>query len=539
MRHLVFAGFACLSVVANADPARLAEYSKAALTSQGDVEAGRILFNDAKRTKCATCHKLDGKGGEVGPDLTRIGAKFDRPHLIESILEPSRQMVEGYQTSTLLLKDGRVLAGVIREESDAHVVLHQADGKPTRIDLDAVEQRQSNQTSIMPANLADDITSNEFTNLVAFLETLGTRGKMTPGANIVGAVTLPDGFAIETIVTGLDGVTQMETLPDGRVLICEQAGQLRVVKDGELLATPMLDLDVEMHWERGLIGVTVHPQFPEKPYLYVCYVRSEPYSHHRISRFTVSGDVADATSEVIFIKGDDQSTLGGFEPAGHQGGAMHFGPDGKLYVGIGEQTAKTPSQKLDTLQGKILRFNDDGSIPNDNPFYARTTGKYQSIWAIGCRNPWTFAFDPDTGEMLICDVGGEFEEINVGLAGRNYGWPVVDHGPNDDERYEAPIHWYPQSSIGGADFVSKTTGWPAKFQGRFVFADYVHGWVHTIDPENGAVAGNLVNGLRRPVDLRFAKDGSGALYVLLRNAWVVDKKFEGDTGSLVRIYPKG
>jgi len=305
-----------------------------------------------------------------------------------------------------------------------------------------------------------------------------------------------------------------------------------------LLDQPMLRLDVEMHWERGLIGVTVHPDFPQQPYLYVCYVVSKPYTHHRISRFEVQGDVADPASELCFLEGDDQSKLGGFQPAGHQGGAMHFGPDGKLYVGIGEQTAKMPAQKLDTLQGKILRFNSDGTIPDDNPFLSSTQGKYQSIWAVGCRNPWTFAFDPSTGQMLICDVGGQFEEINVGIAGRNYGWPVVDHGPNQDDRYEAPIHWYPQASIGGADFVPPLATWPTSMHGRFVFADYVHGWIHSIDPQNGQHAEDVASGLRRPVDLRFSKDGSGSLYVLLRNAWVVDDKFVGDTGSLVRIYPE-
>src|SRR5262249_16690151 len=144
-------------------------------------------------------------------------------------------------------------------------------------------------------------------------------------------------------------------------------------------------------------------------------------------------------------EGDNQNNLGGGVKNGHQGGALHFGPDGKLYVALGDQTAGQPAQDLHTLQGKILRINRDGSVPEDNPFYHATTGKYRAIWALGCRNPFTFAFQPGTGRMLINDVGGAFEEINEGVAGANYGWGVIEHGPTKDPRFRGPIHWYKES----------------------------------------------------------------------------------------------
>jgi len=292
-KTILFVALTMLSTVsAAADSNRLAEYAAFALTHDGDVDAGKKVFNETKRAKCVTCHKTDGRGGEVGPDLTSIGAKFDRPHLIESILEPSRQIVEGFQTSTLLMDDGRVLTGVIREESDRQVVIYDAENRSQRVDLDEVEERQINTVSIMPADLMDELSPQEFTDLIAYLETLGTGGKMKPGAGVIGRIGLPQGFAIESLVTALDGVTAMETLPDGRVLLCEQVGRLRVVKDGELLDRPMLNLNVVMDWERGLIGVTVDPQFPNRPYIYVCYVWADRYTHHRVSRFTVTGDVA-------------------------------------------------------------------------------------------------------------------------------------------------------------------------------------------------------------------------------------------------------
>jgi glucose/arabinose dehydrogenase len=231
------------------------------------------------------------------------------------------------------------------------------------------------------------------------------------------------------------------------------------------------------------------------------------------------------------LAGDDQRKLGGSVPAGHQGGALHFGPDGRLYIGVGEQTAELPAQKLGTLQGKILCINADGTIPADNPFSGRATGKYRTIWALGLRNPFTFAFSKTTGEMFINDVGGKFEEINRGTAGANYGWPVAEHGPTPDSRFQGPLHSYPQASISGGDFAPPDLAWPDPYRGRYFFADFVHGWIKTRDPQ-GEID-SFATGFRRPVDLRFDRDGK--LWVLIRNAWVIDDKFQPGTGTLLEI----
>lgn len=507
-------------------------YQQHALTRRGNADQGRKLFFDEKRTKCATCHQVEGKGGKVGPDLSRIGGKFDRPHLIESLLEPSRQIVEGYRTSNVLTKAGQVFVAIVKDEKDDSFTIESAEGKRTTLKRNDVEAVRKSDVSLMPDALAATLSKNEFTDLIAYMETLRTGSNNKFGAGTFGPIQVPDGFRIETIATGLTGATALETLDDGRVLVCEQTGKLRVIKNGKLLKEPMLTVDVETYWERGLIGLTVHPDFPKVPFVYICYVAKEPFSHHRISRFRVEGDVAVASSEEILLRGDDQSKLGGKVPAGHQGGGLHFGVDGKLYVGIGEQTAETPAQKLDTIQGKILRINDDGSIPSDNPFLDKAAGKYQAIWAIGCRNPFTFAIESESGEMLINDVGGKFEEINRGVAGANYGWPTLDHGFTDKKGFMGPIHVYPQASINGGDFAPAAAG--KSYHGRYFFADFVHGWIKTIDPKQPKKGVEFASGLRRPVDLRFARDGS--LYVLLRNAWVVDGKFEANTGSLLRIH---
>lgn len=508
-------------------------YEQFALTQPGDAHRGRELFLNERLTKCAVCHKLNGQGGDVGPELSAIGGKFDRPHLIESLLEPSRQIVEGYRTSVIALNSGRTLTGIVKQRSDKSIILAEASGQRQAIELADIDDQEASPVSLMPVGLEKSLTPQQFADLIAFLETCRTGIQPTPGSQVSGGIGLPDGFQVQTIATGLTGVTALETTSDGRVLICEQTGMLRVVRDDKLLAAPALTLPVEAFWERGLIGVTIDPDFPRTPHVYVCYVAKAPYPHHRISRFTMHGDTADPASETLLLEGDDQRKLGGNLPAGHQGGALHFGPDGKLYIAIGEQTAGAPSQKLDTFQGKLLRINPDGSIPDDNPFASQTAGKYRAIWAVGLRNPFTFAIRRGNGEMLINDIGGDkFEEINRGAAGANYGWPLAE-GPSDDKRFTPPIHWYKAASACGGDFVAEGSPWPPEYHGRYLFAEYIHGWIHSLDVSHPNDVQPFVAGLRNPVDLRFAADGG--LYVLLRNAWVIDDKFRPATGSLLKI----
>ena len=336
----------------------------------------------------------------------------------------------------------------------------------------------------MPDALTAGISLQDFADLIAYLESLRSAGQGTPGSNITGPITLPPGFSSERVVAGLTGCTAMAVAPDGRVFICEQTGTLRVVKCGRLLPEPFVTVDVDSTWERGLIGVALDPGFTDNGHVYVCYVTPRPYVHHRISRFTARGDVAIPESELVLFEGDDQSKLGGDVPAGHQGGAIHFGGDGKLYVALGDQTAGAPAQELTTLQGKLLRLNPDGSIPEDNPFYRTAHGKYRAIWALGLRNPFTFAIQPGTGRILINDVGSNsWEEVNEGFAGANYGWPVVE-GPKSDPRYRDPIHHYPVASIAGGAFCpsGQAAGFPLRYQGKYFFMDFVRGWIKVLDP---------------------------------------------------------
>jgi glucose/arabinose dehydrogenase len=193
---------------------------------------------------------------------------------------------------------------------------------------------------------------------------------------------------------------------------------------------------------------------------------------------------------------------------------------------------------LSTLQGKLLRLNSDGSIPSDNPFFGHTKGKYRAIWALGLRNPFSFAVQPRTGRILINDVGeNTWEEVNEGAAGTNFGWPICE-GPTSDPRFRSPIHHYPAASIAGGAFcgAGEDHSFPARYHGKYFFTDFVRGWIKVLDPDHTENIETFAGGLTRPVDLAFSRHG--ALYVLLRDAWVVDENFRKGTGSLLLVGPE-
>jgi putative heme-binding domain-containing protein len=511
------------------------DYSRFAMDHRGDAARGRSVFADTARAGCLRCHRVGGEGGDLGPDLSNVGGKFSREHMIESILEPSRQIVEGYRQSVVALADGRVLTGIVKSETAEGLTLVDAESRVHVIRRSEIEERKAVESSAMPEGLAAGISPAEFADLIDYLQGLRPPGQSPPGSGPAFAGSLPPGFSANRAAEGLSAATAMAVAPDGRVFVCEQTGTLRVIKDGRLLPEPFATLPVDSFWERGLIGVALDPDFAANGLVYVNYVAPDPYPHHRVSRLTARGDVAAPGSELVLLEGDDQRTLGGSVPAGHQAGALHFGRDGKLYVAIGDQTAGRPSQRLDTFQGKILRINRDGSIPGDNPFRDTAKGKYRAVWALGLRNPFTFAVQPGTGRIFINDVGQDaWEEVDVGVAGANYGWPETE-GATKDPRFAGPIHAYPVASIAGGAFCpdGEDVAFPRRYRGRYFFMDFVKGWIRVLDPDHPSEVEDFATGLTRPVDLQFAPDGR--LYVLLRDAWVIDDKYRPRTGSLLEI----
>jgi len=327
------------------------------------------------------------------------------------------------------------------------------------------------------------------------------------------AITLPSGFVGDTFVSGIAHPTAMAFTPDGRLFVTQQNGIVRVIKNGALLATPFTTITALTGGERGLLGIALDPSFPSNGFVYVYYTTSSPTVHNRVSRFTASGDVAVAGSELVLME------LESLSANNHNGGALHFGPDGKLYIAVGENSNPPNAQTLANRLGKLLRINPDGSIPSDNPFFTTATGANRSIWSLGLRNPFTFSFQPGSGRLFVNDVGqSTWEEIDDGIAGANYGWPTTE-GATTDPRFRGPVFAYPHGSgdssgcaiTGGTFYNPSSPQYPASYVGKYFFSDYCNNWIRVLDPATGT-AQAFATGVTAPVDLQVGPDG--ALYYL-------------------------
>ena len=344
----------------------------------------------------------------------------------------------------------------------------------------------------------------------------------------LGASSLPTGFTETQFGSNLNATpTAMAFAPDGRLFVCLQNGQLRVIKNGALLAAPFVSLSVDSSGERGLLGVTFDPNFSSNQFVYLYYTTNAAPIHNRISRFTANGDVAVAGSEVVLVDLDNLSSA-----TNHNGGAIHFGPDGKLYAGVGENANSANAQTLSNRLGKILRLNSDGTIPTDNPFFNTAAGNNRAIWALGLRNPFTFAFQPGTGRLFINDVGqSTWEEINDGIAGSNYGWPNCEGACSpSNPNFRNPLFQYGHGTssttgcaiVGAAFYNPVVNQFPESYLGKYFFADLCSGWIRLFDPADWR-SSDFATGISSPVDLQVGPDG--CLYYLAR----------GNSGQVFRV----
>ena len=317
----------------------------------------------------------------------------------------------------------------------------------------------------------------------------------TSGALNITVNTTAAGFVNEVVVPDITAATTIAFLPGGRMLVGELTQTIWVVQPGASQADPVpfLQLDYsEMIGEQGLMDIALDPAFDQNGYYYVFYTRGFPGSqnHNRVSRFTASGNGTVPGSESVLWQ-DDQVAL--FE---HHGGALGFGPDGKLYVSTGDQFADYDAQSLSNYRGKILRINSNGSIPSDNPFIDGSGPNKDEIWAYGLRNPFRMAFDRITGKLYIGDVGGNggdaTEYLYIGTRGANFGWPYRDFG-GGPPGIMPPIYAYPHNGRDAAvmgGFVYRGAQFPSEYYGSYFFADYVQNWIKRLTFDaNGNVSG--------------------------------------------------
>jgi glucose/arabinose dehydrogenase len=336
-------------------------------------------------------------------------------------------------------------------------------------------------------------------------------------------------LGLQLVASGLSDPLYL-TAPtgDSRLFIVEQEGRIRIVQNGQLLTTPFLDITaiVGAGGERGLLGLAFHPTYATNGHFYVNY--TDRSGDTRIERYAVSADpnVADASSAKLIL-GIDQPY------ANHNGGLVMFGPDAKLYIGMGDGGAagdpENRAQNRDSLLGKLLRIDVDAgdpyAVPADNP-YADGGGRGE-IWAIGLRNPWRFAFDRSVGLLYIADVGqNRWEEVSAapsGQAGLNYGWPIMEgahcYRPNpcSTAGLVLPALEYGHSngcSITGG-FVYRGSRSPS-LVGEYFYSDYCSGWIRSFTYANGAVVQRTNWNLNVSLGnvLSFGEDSAGEVYVL-------------------------
>jgi len=346
-----------------------------------------------------------------------------------------------------------------------------------------------------------------------------------------GALSL----GLEEVVSGLSAPVFL-TAPagDGRLFIVEQAGAIRIVQNGTILATPFLDITsrVSSTGERGLLSMAFDPQYISNGFFFIYFIDLD--GDIAIERFKVSSadpDLADPAPLRIL-------TIAHRTFSNHNGGLLAFGPDGFLYIGTGDGGGGGDTlgngQNLNALLGKLLRIDVSSAsagqpyaIPSLNPFVGQA-GRLGEIWAYGLRNPWRYAFDTATGLLYIADVGqGRIEEVNVtaaATAGLNYGWNITEGSlcypgdPCDRQGQTLPVLEYAHDASGGCSItggrVYRGSAIP-ELRGRYLYSDFCSGWLRSFVYSNGAAAEQIDWGITNVGQIfSFGEDAQNELYML-------------------------
>ena len=372
-----------------------------------------------------------------------------------------------------------------------------------------------------------------------------------------GETTLPPGFRQEVVASGLNLPTSFAELPDGRFLVAEKDGRVRVVRAGRVLARPFIDLRsvVDSTGIRGLVAVEAAPNFARTGHVYLLYAR-ELGSGRRtllLTRMKAEGDAANRGSEEVILGGADPQTCAPRPPrdcllleGDHEGGEIEFLEDGTMLVSLGdgggEERGSPPNafraQDLDSLSGKLLRVTRDGEGVSSNPFWTGDPRSNRSrVWAYGLRNPFRMALRPGKSVAYLGDLGLDgWDELDVATRGANFGWPCYE-GVDRVEGYrehricaalyargpravEAPILAYPSASVTGGVFLTGAA-YPPRYRGAYFYGDWAKSWLRylpssALPPRGRAIPKEFASNAGGPVQIELGADGS--LHYLALNA---------------------
>lgn len=435
----------------------LKEYRDFAMGRDGNALRGKeLFFNDAK-AGCAKCHSIDGSASKVGPDLFAAGDKMPRRDLIQSILEPSAGIAVGYGSTTVVTKSGEQFTGVLKNATATELALIGADGQTLKIPLSDIQEQQGSVVSLMPDGLHSALSREEFGDLIQYLTTL-----KQPEASLSMSAGMP--MEIPALSKPIEvraffneefrfphafvhkpgdvrsGLVWFSQAPGESNLffVVHQTGKIWLLQKaaGGDHKTLFADFSTELFNERGpngLLGMAFHPKFRENGRY---FLKHQVFEDGKISTILVeklaaedrrrdSGKPSRRLLKIVSVTQD------------HSGGCIEFGPDGFLYLGMGDtgpqQDPQGHGQDMRTLLGKIIRIDVDNSdrdipysIPADNPFRDIPNVRPE-IWASGFREPWRFTFDARTGDLWVGDVGQDrVEEVAIVRRGENHGWNVYE-----------------------------------------------------------------------------------------------------------------
>jgi len=445
---------------------QIKEYRDFAMGHDGNAARGRELFLSVERTACVNCHSVDGSSTKAGPDLFAAGDKFPRGDLIREVLEPSATIAVGYGTTIVETKSGEEYEGVIKETTADGLELMGGDGKRVRIATAEIKEQRGSTISLMPEGLHAGISKEEFTDLIEYLISLkqpesaltSNRGMPAEIPELAIPIVVrpffdeqlrfPHAFVQKPgdVRFGLVWFGQIPGMSDA-FLAVHQTGKIWLLEKRSTNDTKTLfgDFSRELFNERGpngLLGLAFHPQFHQNRKY---YLKHQVFEEGKIATTVVEkvaapdfrSDSGRPSRRLLKMVSTTQD---------HSGGCIQFGPDGFLYIGMGDtgpqRDPQGHGQDLTTPLGKMLRIDVDRSdaglpygIPQDNPFRDRPEA-LPEIWAYGFREPWRFSFDAMTGELWVGDVGQDrVEEVSIVRRGENLGWNVYEAFEPFSNRY--------------------------------------------------------------------------------------------------------
>ena len=529
-------------------------YRKHAMTRSGNPARGKKLFT-GKRALCAHCHSTDGSGHLAGPDLAAAGDKFSRADLIFSVLEPSANIMTGFALSIVKTKAGESFSGIVKESSQTELVIAAAGNLRHKITKSDIEEQLTSPVSMMPSNLHTALSKDEFSDLIAYVENLkDVQSKLLneQGTPLkIPRLTKP----IKLVPIFGEGLNfhkpvwfgEHPVIDDQFIIIEKSKARLTLLGQGDddsVTRSVFVEIPDEVYVtnDEGLLGFVFHPNFAKN---------RKYYFMHEVKDGTRRGMVIgerEARPDLRADSGKPTRKVLEFDIATefHHGGGLEFGPDGYLYIGMGDggpqEDPHGHAQDLTSFSGKMLRIdvNDRKAgkpygIPEDNPFvHHANTRVHREIFAFGLRQPWRFSFDPHNGDLWVGDVGqNRFEEVAIVRSGENHGWNVFEgfelfstRYRNEGAQFVPPIVSFRRKhgvSITGGYVFRSPSGKASSFDGVYICADYQSKrlWGIRHRDRKLQVIREIGNCPDRVVS--FGRDRSSALYAIGYNLGLIYK----------------